>query len=741
MEHFQISLIYHYLCSQQKASAVEIFLLDIPETNFIDPVLYELTDRDEPVTSPEESGKRQLGFMSTFDIETGVGMRVLVEGRGGSGKSTIARRISKLWAEGKLLNGCYVVLLIELNLLQGKKDLSWIDIFTLGQAEGMPHIKMDLIDEIIKRNICYVLDGLSEYVPGFTDESNLIYQLVRGKLRRDDTVIVLSRPDVLSKPFQIVNKRIELFGFNETGVNMFLKNYYFNKPDYADQLSSYFERHHQVLKLCQNPLQLIFFLHIWEGNRKSDFQPPSTVTELYVSLVTEMLKREVQISNETLYRKYECLFLDIVDYEHIGRCSHELAGQYQAIVQLAYEGIYTAQDKIKTVFGREEATHLNLSKSNSLGLVFSYYSDDHKYTFLHDTIQDFLAAYHLTLASDVEMVSSRIAKYHRRNAWVFYCGLYKTTYFDGSLLTVVLHFYVSHASSDPSVSVDGAYRCAAESKDAYLAKEALYNTTGAMTLFVQCGLQSCSNSWVEMLSFMMFSVARYVEKMTFWFMDMSACNSLLNVTRNELPTYPNLIAIRLVDDVIDSVSSSGYKVCLPVAQAVVSQSVALAFLVFDEVPVRKIDTVMKTVYDSPALQTLQYVIYKRRYSRYEKKSLSKISQVFAEIVLRVPSLEHVLLEYHSLSMSDIEEFMSIIANIDFDIPSPSVDVIFSPCPRNWLAMLTADDQLILHTMNEKISIQQPAVKVHLKPVDCEADLTHFTRSWDDETITVDLYLV
>ena len=124
------------------------------------------------------------------------GALVLIEGRPGSGKTTLVHKVSRDWAKGeKVLLGAKMVFLITLRFLNfSGRDRSLLDIleeFYDGEVLRKK-IEHDL-QECGGKGVCFIIDGLDEYQHKNKKES-VIYQLIYKQCLRFSMVIVASRP-------------------------------------------------------------------------------------------------------------------------------------------------------------------------------------------------------------------------------------------------------------------------------------------------------------------------------------------------------------------------------------------------------------------------------------------------------------------------------------------------------------------------------------------------------------------
>ena len=120
---------------------------------------------------------------------------ILLEGRPGSGKTTLVHKIIKDWAKGKVLTKAKLVFLVTLRVLNTDgKDETLSDLLGLfySNTEELKTIGSE-IDKNDGEGFCFLIDGLDEYQPQNIIES-VIYKLLDKTYLPQAMIIVSSRP-------------------------------------------------------------------------------------------------------------------------------------------------------------------------------------------------------------------------------------------------------------------------------------------------------------------------------------------------------------------------------------------------------------------------------------------------------------------------------------------------------------------------------------------------------------------
>ena len=354
------------------------------------------------------------------------GALVLVEGRPGSGKTTLVHKVTREWATGrKVVQGAKMVFLITLRLLNfSKKDQSLLEVLEVfyGGEVLRKSVEHDL-QECGGKGACFIIDGLDEYQHKNKKES-VIYQLIDKKCLPFSMVIVASRPVATNELRKSCSRRVEVIGFTKSQINEYVQTYPFNVSDkvvsdMVFKLKLYLDQHPNILHMCYLPVHaamICFLFSQLEGNI------PHTETQIYEQFTISTLLRQKTRTEEQQQLKS---LNDLCGEEEV---------QFRSICKLAFDMIMNSQ---QVVSQSDAQVSLSDATSSVLGLLTvehtsRHYGLEHLYTFHHLTFQEFLAAFHITGLEEQEQVNmltrtkdSAVDKL--RNVRKFYCGLIKAT--------------------------------------------------------------------------------------------------------------------------------------------------------------------------------------------------------------------------------------------------------------------------------------------------------------------------
>ncbi|XP_071946667.1 uncharacterized protein [Antedon mediterranea] len=212
-------------------------------------------------------------------IESIPACKVLMDGEGGIGKTTILRHLAFNWStcqsirvfEGKIV---FLLNVRDLNKGDGILDLieKQLDIKDFGLRTNLPEdiklIKTFIINHDDK--IVLLIDGLDELILN----NRSIINLFKNNEFERSTVILTSRSENIDEFITECNVHVRVNGFNEERIGKYIDKHFkhFRKPELGISLRNelqvdkfYFYREHpEILSLCKNPMLLLSVCIMWE---------------------------------------------------------------------------------------------------------------------------------------------------------------------------------------------------------------------------------------------------------------------------------------------------------------------------------------------------------------------------------------------------------------------------------------------------------------------------------------------
>ena len=358
---------------------------------------------------------------------TKIPLRMLIDGSPGVGKTTFSRFISSEWAKCKILQEYWLVLLLHLREKQISKATSIEEFFYHDDHE----LQKEVVKFVLKQSgkgVLLILDGFDELSLQERNVKSLLLDVIKGCILRECAVIVTSRP-YASRPvqeLQSVNRHIEVLGFTDEQVKKCIEQKVMNQ-DKAAKLCDDLKDRLDIVSLCQIPLNCSIVLFVYE---QEDYQLPDTLTELYELFVLHTLKRYTKRTQNTLVAD---------DLEYLNQLPMPLCEHLRTVSRIAFEGLKDdnlvfSRSNITQAFSSYAGSDQKLPVLDLMTCAKSYSSRGAQdtYSFLHLTIQEFLAAFwlahHQSDAEKAEFFQRNFIDDRFRMVLLFLSGITKLYY-------------------------------------------------------------------------------------------------------------------------------------------------------------------------------------------------------------------------------------------------------------------------------------------------------------------------
>ena len=357
-----------------------------------------------------------LTLGDVLDVSGKANKVILIEGGPGMGKSTLAIKMCKSWADGELMQEYDAVILLslrdpEIQVAKGIKDL-----LLTKDVELRDEVYKEIVKEDGNR-ICFILEGFDELpqkLKSATVFSNLTKDLPRC------TLVYTSRPEACDKLRRLAAHKIEICGFKEEQIDNYINNAFEkveNGKEKAIKLISQVKSTPTVKSILYVPINVAIICHLF----LLTLQLPNTLTQLYTLLCLNLMLRHINRQNDG---NAEVEYLDSFDNLSIGTKEHFLK-----LCLIAYRG--RVDDRIIFSSRDIKGYGIDASKTNGLGLLLiapstSVYGREKSYNFLHLTVQEFCAAFYISKLSTLEQFkcfNQFKFKDNFKMIWQFYSGI------------------------------------------------------------------------------------------------------------------------------------------------------------------------------------------------------------------------------------------------------------------------------------------------------------------------------
>ena len=316
---------------------------------------------------------------------------VLIEGAPGVGKTTFSWEFCRKWSRGDILQDHSLLLLLPLrdNNLKEAKTLS--DLFHHPNSE----LQQAVVQEVTSnqgQGVAVWLEAWDELDYDPQGKASVFLDLIHGRVLPLATVFVTSRPwaseHIRENCGHRISQHVEVLTSAKDQIE-----YYISKAEAEAQPSSFaakftdFLSSNPVIRAAMyTPVTAKMAAEVFSWSQHTESPPPTTTTELFTAFTLKTLVDH--LSTHPVYHKQQ---LKVITFSDLPT---DVYKQFQGLCRMAYEGILNRQ---QLVFS---AAHLPTGFA-PLGLIQEVpqlYTEGRasSYHFIHLTLQEFLAAIHIS---------------------------------------------------------------------------------------------------------------------------------------------------------------------------------------------------------------------------------------------------------------------------------------------------------------------------------------------------------
>ena len=350
---------------------------------------------------------------------------ILIEGSPGIGKTVMSKEISVQWANGLLLINKILVFLICLKdpLVQQIRSLKDLVKYYYQFDESSENVASSCAEYLLHsdgKNVSFIFDGLDGY-PENLRQNDFISDIVWCKRMSKRGLVLTSRPHVSAHLHQWFDRRIDILGFTKEDRQNYISSSLEQRTEDISRLIKYLDSHLTISSLCFIPFNMTMLLWLY----KKGVVLPNSSTELYNYFICHTIRHHLAkhgvVPNGNI--------LDLSDFEE----------PYKNVIQQLAILSYEALNKNQLTFSLEEVKAVcpQIDKIpgaiNCFGLLQAVqYACVMKMTtmvsFVHFSLQEFLAAYHVTCLpydDELSVLKEHFMSDIHSNMFAVYVGMTK----------------------------------------------------------------------------------------------------------------------------------------------------------------------------------------------------------------------------------------------------------------------------------------------------------------------------
>ena len=349
--------------------------------------------------------------------------RILIEGAPGIGKTVLAKEIAYQWATNEILTEIKIVFLLYLrdphiqSITTTKQLIEYMSTGCLDD-EQITTLNKHLVNTK-GHQLCIVMDGFDEY-PTSLQENSFIVDIINSRVLHEAIVVTTSRPTATVSLHDQVDRRIDILGLPKEEREKYISQIFSNSLEKKDKLEKYLKQQPVINGLCFVPLHLAVLLYLFQQGSL-----PETLTEMNESFILHTIYRHL--------KRHGLAPSGPVD--KLTNVPKQVLDIVYKLSELAFKGLQ--ENKLVFTFDEIKQTCPCIDETvgaiNGFGLLQAVEHYPHKgagitksFNFLHFTMQEFLAALHVSTLPSEQQFSLMKEKFWdgRYNfMWMMYVGI------------------------------------------------------------------------------------------------------------------------------------------------------------------------------------------------------------------------------------------------------------------------------------------------------------------------------
>ena len=323
--------------------------------------------------------------------------QLLIEGAPGIGKTTFAWEMCRKWGQCQLFNEYSLVVLLKF------RDKRVLEAKTVSDLFYHPHseLQCDIVNHICTTDgngLLLILEGFDEAPASRRTTNSIFVRLFRGQELPKATVILTSRPSASSELHKFCtreySRKVKILGFLKKEIDEYIQCIF------SDEQSRFHFKQHlsfssHIHNMMYVPFNSFMVTYVYRSCKSSGMVVPKTLTELYWSLIRTQLVHYLEDK-----MGYKDTHANIHKFRDLPQPVYD---QFCEICKTAYKGIMSAETEL--IFRDLPSDFDSLGLMQSCPELYVDRGASVSYNFLHLTVQEYLAACHISQQSRDEQVA------------------------------------------------------------------------------------------------------------------------------------------------------------------------------------------------------------------------------------------------------------------------------------------------------------------------------------------------
>ena len=443
LRHFSAYLKDVYSCKQGKN--LSPFKLAVIEREVVERSEFdEFTkstlrgDPDDVVYRKHHMEEIEVGHPTQWTSRTQPRL-VLIEGAPGVGKTTFSEQFCYKWSQGQQLTNHKLLVLLPLRDKGVRSAKNVSDLF------HHPQLQQAIAEEMEGsggEGVALWLEAWDELEEDMRERFSLFLELVHGRVLPKATIIITSRPwateNIRESDSVKVDQHIEIVSTSSLQFSRVLREGRI-KADSRAKFLDYIHLNPAMKAAMHTPVTANIVADIFQWSRDMESPPPTTLTQLYTALTCKLLMEHLfSLKGEGKPPKIRSL-------EEV---PEDMKKQLLNLCRLSWEGLVRQQ----LTFSSSAVGRDTLGLMHGVRELYGGKDSLLSYHFMHLTLQEFLAAYHISqLPPDTQqrVIRGHVDTGHLTVTVRFFFGLTKSNPFTTSLISH--HITSQRHSMSPSV--------------------------------------------------------------------------------------------------------------------------------------------------------------------------------------------------------------------------------------------------------------------------------------------------